>query len=140
MPCDKPELMHSQSRSRTPSHLPRVPLKSNIKKDLVCYLCCDSCLRLGRASIPDNRSTSPWSCTAHTPGCTSGDCCSSPPLHMSCYWSPGGAQGDTNTRPPFLVPWSTGDCSPLWLRGTYLGSRKDKHSQRGSDLKEHLKL
>lgn len=87
----------------------------------ITNLCCDSCLRLGQASIPDNRSTSLWSCTAHTPGCTSGDGCSSPPPHMSCCWSPGEAQGDKSTQPLSLVLLCTGDCSPLWLQDTNLG-------------------
>lgn len=92
----------------------------NIKKAGSCYLCCDSCLRLGRESILDNRSTSLWSCTAHTPGCTLGDGCSSLPPRMSCCWSPGEAPGDKNIQPLFLVPLCTGDCSPLWPYDTYL--------------------
>lgn len=104
--------------------------KTNIKKARVCYLCCDSCLRPGRASILDNRSTLLWSCTAHTPGCTSGDGCSSPPPRTSCCWSPGEAQGDKSTQLLSLVPQCTGGCSPLWLQDTSLGWRKAKKRLR----------
>lgn len=90
----------------------------------MCYLCCDSCLHLVRASILDNRSTSPWSCTVHTPGCTSSGGCNSPPPRMSCCWSPGEAQGDRNTQPLSPVPRYTGGCSPLWLRDTCLGVKR----------------
>lgn len=113
--------------------------KANIIKAWLCYLCCDSCLHLGRAPIPDNRSTSPWSCTAHTPGCTLGGGCSSPPPHTSCCWSPGEAQGDKNTQPLSPVPRCTGDCSPLWLLDTDLERRKAKKEKEKKKQNKTLK-
>lgn len=108
----------------------------NIKKAGSCYLCCDSCLRLGRESILDNRSTSLWSCTAHTPGCTLGDGCSSLPPRMSCCWSPGEAPGDKNIQPLFLVPLCTGDYSPLWPYDTYLwwGEKKCSNTEKHTGI------
>lgn len=93
----------------------------------LCYLCCDRCPRQRQVSILDSRSTSLWSCTAHTPGCTSGDGCSSPLPHTSCCWSPDEAPGDKNTRRLSRVPQCTGDCSPLWPHDTdLLKTRSEK--------------
>lgn len=132
-------LPHSKSHPHSITHSPNTsqshPNNNQTptwKRNTSVYLCCDSCLRQGRASILDNRSISLWSCTAHTPGCTSGDGCSSPLPHKSCCWSPGGAPGDKNTPPPSRVPPCTGGCSHLWLPDTYL---RVKRGQRYSGLR-----
>lgn len=99
------------------------------------YLCCGSCLRLGPASIQGNRSTSLWSCTAHTPGCTLGDGYSSPPPRRSCCWRRGEAPGDKNTQLLFLVLRYTGGCSHLWPRDTDLWREAKKISRVSANTK-----
>lgn len=103
------------------------------------YLYYNSCLHQVQDSSLDSRSISQYSCVVHTLGCSVSAWYSNPGPHMSGRPNPAGTPPDRNTRPLYLAPPSTHDCSRPSSPNTHLRWR-EKAGKVGYCQKERKKL